>query len=596
MKRKLLSFAIAFALLAQTVVSAGALYDSLVSYLGPGLVAVLSSDTVTETITSGVKSAGSASDYESSVTASSFDYQASIDMLEVRKAFIERYNGALLIKTDAPLTASEWSQFENSRVTGNFAITLTYSYSGTTPYVSKNDGTPLTKSDIVLPTGSIFEVDSVDPSVIGTVVINIKVKDATPVTIKDLYDSFTDTTSTAPKSTKLDKITVSLNNLRISHDSEITISLTGQTDFEEIDALESTGYKKYAKLSYASPDTYVTTPPTPPSTVNVYLPTTSGGGGGRGISKPVTPVVPVITDNDQNLDAEVKENTDGTYTITIKSKPEEKDGFIENGWSQTPYAGGDKNYDGVTVIENAIPDENGNFVFHPRYVNVTVPSALEPETDENGNFLHKVYIHGYPDGEVKPNGNITREEVTAAFDRLLNVAFRANIVTTEQNFPDVNGDRWSNESIATMANGGFIVGDESGNFNPSKPITRAEFAVIASKFAPIDAEPAENYFSDIDGHWAKDFILKIAGQYWISGNPDGTFNPDAYITRAEAMTIINRMLVRYGDHESDYATQWPDVEKNDWYYDSVIEATTHNTYVRTENGWSEAWIGDEEVE
>ena len=170
------------------------------------------------------------------------------------------------------------------------------------------------------------------------------------------------------------------------------------------------------------------------------------------------------------------------------------------------------------------------------------------------------------------------------------MAFRSKIVTTDQDFPDVNDDRWSNESIATMANGGFIVGDENGNFNPSKPITRAEFAVIAAKFAPVDAEISENYFTDIDGHWAKDFILKIAGQYWISGNPDGTFNPDAPITRAEAMTIINRMLVRYGDGDSDYAKQWPDVDQSDWYYEQVIEATTHNVFERTENGWSEKWV------
>nr|MCR4719865.1 S-layer homology domain-containing protein [Bacillota bacterium] len=312
-----------------------------------------------------------------------------------------------------------------------------------------------------------------------------------------------------------------------------------------------------------------------------------------------------------------------TKTATVKEEIIEKPGFVAAGWSDKPYSAGDPNYDGETTLEipvtektvettTYLADENGDIVtdengepvvvstetvttverpaIYASYVNVTVPSALEPEADEDGNYDHKVYIYGYPDGEVKPNNNITREEITAAFDRLLNVAFRANIVTTEQDFPDVNNDRWSNESIATMANGGFIVGDENGNFNPSKPITRAEFAVIAAKFAPIDAEIAENYFTDIEGHWAKDFILKIAGQYWISGNPDGSFNPDAPITRAEAMTIINRMLVRYGDEGSDYATQWPDVDKSDWYYDPVIEATTHNTFVRTENGWSEKWI------
>ena len=615
MKRKLLSLAMAFALLSQTLVSAGAIYDWLqagnypgsptqsfydssnrFSWTNFGATATTKNATdkvAGEKVKSQVKGEvrASASDAYSSYTSSStFDYKLSIDMTNVKKAFndLYSYSEAAITLKDPSGTEGLQTKFDNSKVIGTFTINVRYSAGITPPVVTSPSSIVLNQTGgSASPT---YTIASATDDGAGNITITVNAN----TTIADL---------SAPTSTILNDLYVEMSGWTATiQNSTITADMSGATIIKE--NTDPATDEEYAIIDYTSD----------PSVVTVYRSSSSHGGGSY---RPSTPsnndndTIIVTSGNDDsdtpaaNITKQVEEDEDsGTITVTvteeenndnpssyrliIKEKPAEKDGFIENGYSATPYAGGDSEYDGTTVIEDVTPGTP--VVLYPRYVNVTVPSALEPETDENGNFLHKVYIYGYPDGEVKPNNNITREEITAAFDRLLNTAYRATIVTTEQDFPDVNNDRWSNESIATMANGGFVVGDENGNFNPSKPITRAEFAVIASKFAPADAELPENYFTDIDGHWAKDYILKIAGQYWISGYTDGKFNPDAYITRAEAMTIINRMLVRYGDEDSDYAKQWPDIDKSDWYYDPVIEATTHNTYVRTENGWSEKWI------
>lgn len=566
MKKKIISFAIAFALLSQTMVFAGGL-SSLVSGLFGGLPATTS---VATTVTGYVKAttdlAYPTTGYNQT-SVSNFDYKAGIDMSSVRSAFATYYTFG---KSQA-VSNGFGTAFDNSDVTGSFTITFTYpsSITGTTPTVAGLNAQ-------FAPT-SIFEVTNVGTSVANKLVVSAKVKDATPLKVSTLN---------ANAATALADFALEATNLTASATSTIEVSMTGDVYITETD---NTNFAKISFDSNISPVT-ITVSHGVDGTNSVNNNNSNNNNGGD------EPAIQVVSESNESIEADIEVEEDGTYKITPRSLPTEIPGSKSNGWALTPYAGEDENYDPNAPIKNAVPDANGNITLYPRYVNVTRPSALKPSgtdgtgTDETGNAVHNLYIYGYPDGEVKPNGNITREEVTAAFDRLLNEDYRATINTTEHNFPDVNSDRWSNDSIATMAKGGFIVGDENGNFNPSRPITRAEFAVIAAKFAPEDAEVAENYFTDIDGHWAKDFILKIAGQYWISGNPDGTFKPDAYITRAEAMRIINKMLVRYGDVESDYATQWPDVSKSDWFYAAVIEATTTHTYVRAENGWSEKWI------
>ena len=141
-----------------------------------------------------------------------------------------------------------------------------------------------------------------------------------------------------------------------------------------------------------------------------------------------------------------------------------------------------------------------------------------------------------------------------------------------------------------MANGGYITGYEDGTFRPGNFITRAEFATIAARFLDKDYA-TELVFSDISGHWAEKYIESVATSHWVNGYEDGTFRPDRYITRAEAITIINRILVRYLNKDGIHpdARQWPDNLEDAWYYYEMIEATSSHYYYRMDDGIHEKW-------
>ena len=190
--------------------------------------------------------------------------------------------------------------------------------------------------------------------------------------------------------------------------------------------------------------------------------------------------------------------------------------------------------------------------------NSTVPSALNGED-------HMVYVIGYPEGDVRPLNNITREEIATIFYRLLTTEKRDSIYTKESGFSDVLKSRWSNKAIATMANGKYILGDAgTTNFRPADSITRAEMAAIVSRFLDTTPEIADSSddFNDINGHWAATAIKEGVAAGWLTGYGDNSFKPDQKITRAEAMTVINRMLVRYVNEERlvDGYVQWPAFE------------------------------------
>ena len=173
---------------------------------------------------------------------------------------------------------------------------------------------------------------------------------------------------------------------------------------------------------------------------------------------------------------------------------------------------------------------------------------------------HYAYVVGYSDGTVRPNANISRAEVATIFFRLLKKEVRDGNLTTENIFADVTNGQWHNKAISTMAKLGIVKGRRADSFDPDASITRAEFAAICARF---NTKPVENSgsFSDISGHWAENEIERAAAFGWISGYPDGTFRPDARITRAEAMTMINRVLCRMPQSESDLLdsmVKWPD--------------------------------------
>ena len=195
---------------------------------------------------------------------------------------------------------------------------------------------------------------------------------------------------------------------------------------------------------------------------------------------------------------------------------------------------------------------------------------------------HFAYVIGYPDGKVHPEGNISRAETATIFFRLLKADIRDGNLTADNDFSDVSDGQWHNKAISTMAKLGIVKGRRANNFDPDASITRAEFAAICARF---NTKPVENSgsFSDISGHWAENEIERAAAFGWISGYPDGTFRPDARITRAEAMTMINRVLCRMPQSESDLLDSmvtWPDNKPSDWHYLAVQEATNSHDFNR----------------
>ena len=195
---------------------------------------------------------------------------------------------------------------------------------------------------------------------------------------------------------------------------------------------------------------------------------------------------------------------------------------------------------------------------------------------------HFAYVIGYPDGKVHPEGNISRAETATIFFRLLKSDIRDGNLTADNDFSDVSDGQWHNKAISTMAKLGIVKGRRADRFDPDASITRAEFAAICARFS---TRPVENSgsFSDISGHWAENEIERAAAFGWISGYPDGTFRPDARITRAEAMTMINRVLCRMPQSESDLLDSmvtWPDNKPSDWHYLAVQEATNSHDFDR----------------
>ena len=195
---------------------------------------------------------------------------------------------------------------------------------------------------------------------------------------------------------------------------------------------------------------------------------------------------------------------------------------------------------------------------------------------------HYAYVIGYLDGNVRPNANVSRAETATIFFRLLKSDIRDGNLIADNGFSDVSDGQWHNKAISTMAKLGIVKGRRADSFDPDASITRAEFAAICARF---NTKPVENNgsFSDISGHWAENEIERAAAFGWISGYPDGTFHPDARITRAEAMTMINRVLCRMPQSESDLLDSmvtWPDNKPSDWHYLAVQEATNSHDFNR----------------
>ena len=280
--------------------------------------------------------------------------------------------------------------------------------------------------------------------------------------------------------------------------------------------------------------------------------------------------------------AAAKVKKGGSYTVA-PAQTTSQSRYTFSGWRA------DDTGDIVTSLENLQQDvklvgvwsyrsSGGSGGGGGRKPTVDIPDDVP--TGLNGDD-HFAYIVGYPDGNVNPGGNITRAEVATIFFRLLTEDVRTANSTQSNSLSDVSRGQWFNHAISTLSSMGIVKGNPDGTFDPDAPITRAEFAAIAARFDDKNTNNTSN-FSDIASHWAKDEIGVAANKGWINGYPDSTFRPDQYITRAEAMTLVNRVLNRLPEKSEDLLDdmiKWPDnADASVWYYLAVQEATNSHDY------------------
>ena len=275
-----------------------------------------------------------------------------------------------------------------------------------------------------------------------------------------------------------------------------------------------------------------------------------------------------------------------TRIPAVGDKP--NSGYHAGAWDTSPYDNYKVQKDTVFTYTYAKNSSGGSSGGHHRRPTVTIPDDVP--TGLNGDD-HYAYIVGYPDKTVRPQNGITRAEVATIFFRLLTDETRDANSTKSNSYSDVAAGAWYNHAVSTLSAMGIVKGDSHGKFNPNAPITRAEFAAIAARFDD-KANTTTADFSDIASHWAKNEISAASNNGWITGYPDGTFRPDNKITRAEAMTLVNRVLKRLPETEEDLhddMIKWSDnSDVSQWFYLDVQEATNSHYYQTKENQF-EKW-------
>ena len=285
-------------------------------------------------------------------------------------------------------------------------------------------------------------------------------------------------------------------------------------------------------------------------------------------------------------DVAVPKGESKTFTITPDSGYRIKDVLVDG-----------KSVGAVSTytFENVVDNHTIHATFARKHTPTpSTPTVEIPDDDALGLNTddHFAYIIGYPDGTVQPNGQITRAEATTIFFRLLTDDVRDENLTKTNRYSDVAATSWYNTAVSTLSSMGIITGYPDGTFRPNAAITRAEFAAIAARF-DNDGDKTAAKFSDIATHWAKDEISIAYNNGWITGYPDGTFGPQRDITRAETMTLVNRVLNRQPETEDDLLpnmTVWTDnANPKAWYYLAVQEATNSHYYEFKTNSQYEKW-------
>ena len=241
------------------------------------------------------------------------------------------------------------------------------------------------------------------------------------------------------------------------------------------------------------------------------------------------------------------------------------------------------------MLDVAAPAEFTNVYKKPADKGETIKSGPQLNRDD-----HVAYIMGYPDGTVQPEGQITRAEACTIFFRLLTDSSRDYYFARTNDYSDVNRGDWFNNAISTLSNAGIVTGYNDGTFRPNQPITRGEMAKIIANFANLNK--GTKSFTDLSGHWSKTYVELAAGNGWIAGYPDGSFRPDQKITRAETVTMINRVLERVPAKELRLLSRsimltFPDNNPGDWYYIAIQEASNSHEYQRSvyETTGDEMW-------
>ena len=233
------------------------------------------------------------------------------------------------------------------------------------------------------------------------------------------------------------------------------------------------------------------------------------------------------------------------------------------------------------------PNQGGNGGHHNSGSGGTQEKPDETPPTTLNDTDHYAYIVGYEDGTIRPNGHITRAEAATVFFRLLTDKARDANLTDRSPYPDVSAGDWYNKAIATLSRMGILSGYEDGSFRPNATVTRAEFAAMAARF-DTEAKPVDTPFTDLTGCWAADEIAKAYGKGWVNGYGDNTFRPNGPITRAEAVTLINRVLRRLPETDKDLLPDertWPDNPETFWGYLALQEASNSHLYDRKSDGY-----------
>lgn len=302
--------------------------------------------------------------------------------------------------------------------------------------------------------------------------------------------------------------------------------------------------------------------------------------------KPKPPVTNIITEYVDIYGNELIPSKDGDQPVEVIPGYE----FIETRRTEKV----------VSHIYKKIEREEPNpwFPLFPRVerkekVETISVNAVVPEKTLLNKEDHKAYMFGYPDWTFLPNNNMTRAEVTAMFARLLKNYPSTNV---KYNLPysDVFEGDWYYPAVGFMTENNIIKGYEDGTFRPNAPITRAEFATIASKFDEIIGGDVKGFYDVPASHWALKYINSAYERGWVTGYEDGSFRPDRNITRTEVVTVTNKMLIRYADVDyvrahRDLLINFKDLDESHWAYFNIMEATHGHDFMRKANGKDETW-------